>query len=239
MFVKVVNFLFRAKQISTIDSATSLMLIREAQVLDKEVACWPLEIPPSWHPKRLNIKEAPPAVTKAGIYDNHLDVYPNINICSRWNNWRLIRIKIHAFIAGLDASGSNVFQPLSSVETRARTAPTIQPRTHNIHVIRSLAEDICASLPFCLGSRTRSSPIYATDALYPTDTGEPATSAHQKAAIAWGGWLLLHPMQEILNNAMYLKPNLLAWLVSQMQRLADLYDVSNDEDFGLDHSSWG
>lgn len=186
-----------------IGNGLSGLLIR-ARAVESKLAAWPDIVPSAWLPCHIPARQVPQSVIDAGIYNNGCDIYPDIMICSTWNEWRVARLKVLGLIARH-----------SSSEVSAQTTATIQ----------QLVDDICASIPFSLGSRTEPGPLYEMKVTYPSLKGQPISKEHQKTSSAYGGWYLFAPFKETMNVGMYLRKGQLEWLRGQLMRLARMYDV--------------
>lgn len=179
-------------------------LLARAIAVDLKLAAWPNNVPSTWFPIQVPAYGVPQSVTDAGIYGDSCDIYPDIMICSTWNEWRVARLKV----LGLNARHG-------STATSAEAIATIQ----------QLVDGICASIPFSLGSRTEPGPLYEMKVTYPTLKGRAMSKEHQKTSCAYGGWYLFAPFKETMNVGMYLREGQLEWLRGQLSRLAKMYDV--------------
>ena len=189
-------------------------ILTKAAAMEATLCNWPEVVPLEWNPVRVPSKDVPSSILKTGnIYQDHCDLYYDITVCSIWNSWRLARLKVLAITA--------------------RLSPPSSPAQHAaISTIQSLADDICASVPFCMGSKESPIPLHCLEIEYPTLDGGPAPEYHHRSAASFGGWLLFSPMKEVMNVGMWLRPGQLAWMGTQLQRLAMVYDVEPVEDEG-------
>lgn len=185
-------------------------LLERAQSIDACLASWPETLPLHWHPIRVFKDTIPQEVIDAGIYEGSCEIYPDIMICSTWNDWRVARLRILHLIAQLRLVSS-----LDRGETGARI----------ITEIEKLVNGICASIPFCLGSRTEPAPFYQADVVYPGLKGRLDSKEHEKTASAYGGWYLFRPFKESLQLGPYISESQQEWLHFQLLRLAKLYDI--------------
>ncbi|KAF6235297.1 hypothetical protein HO173_006492 [Letharia columbiana] len=185
-------------------------LLERAQSIDACLTSWPETLPLHWHPIRVSKDTIPQEVIDAGIYEGSCEIYPDIMICSTWNDWRVARLRILHLIAQLRLVSS-----LDRGETGARI----------ITEIEKLMNGICASIPFCLGSRTEPAPFYQADVVYPGLKGRLDSKEHEKTASAYGGWYLFRPFKESLQLGPYISESQQEWLHSQLLRLAKLYDI--------------
>ena len=185
-------------------------LLERAQAIDASLASWPTILPLNWYPVRVFKDTIPQEVIDAGIYEDSCDIYPDVMICSTWNDWRVARLKVLRLIAKLCPM---IALHRSEVGTQA------------LNEIRQLVDGICASVPFCLGSRTEPVPLYEAEVIYPGLKGRLISWEHQKTAGAYGGWYLFSPFQEIRELGPYISNDQQEWLLLQLWRLARMYDV--------------
>ena len=185
-------------------------LLERAQAIDAGLASWPETLPLHWYPVRVYRDTIPQKVIDAGIYEDSCDIYPDVMICSTWNDWRVARLKVLRLIAKL-----RLVKSLDRDETDA----------HVINEIQQLVNGICASVPFCLGSRTEPTPFYQSEVVYPGIKGCLNSKEHQKTASAYGGWYLFSPFKETIQMGPYISEGQREWLLRQLFRLAKLSDV--------------
>ena len=184
-----------------------LMLLRCLEInmaLDE----WQENLPLSWRPIRnTQLESIHHSIRAVGLYNGLCDVYSSISVSHAYNGWRSNKILVMRLI-------KNCLQhlPLSP-----SYADFITPAEADEH-IQALVDDICASVPFLLGSRTSITlphehaeypPVPAElreSADYVDSTGQPTHMTdqdHARAASAIGGWFLLTPLSVILR---YCKP---------------------------------
>lgn len=185
-------------------------LLERAQAIDASLASWPETLPLHWYPVRVSKDTIPQEVIDAGIYEESCEIYPDIMVCSTWNDWRVARLKVLRLIAKL--------RFVTSVD-RGETGAQI------IDEIQQLVDGICASVPYCLGSRTEPAPLYQADVIYPGLKGRLDSKEHQKTASAYGGWYLFSPFKETMQMGPYIGQGQQEWLQLQLWRLAKLYDI--------------
>lgn len=185
-------------------------MLAHAYAVDARLATWPDIVPAHWRPNQIFADTIPPEVFNAGVYRDSCDIYPDIMICSTWNDWRVARLKVLHLIAKL-----RPFMPLMYDKSKDGVTNDIQ----------RLVDGICASIPFCLGSRTEPASIYEPSVIYPGIGGRSTSEEHQKTAGAYGGWYLFSPFKETMNLADYLREGQVEWLQGQLMRLAKIYDI--------------
>lgn len=186
------------------------VLLERARAIEANLATWPEMLPAHWHPVGVLKNTIPQEVIDAGVYGDGCDIYPDIMICSTWNDWRVARLKVLRLIAKLRADSAPDWGE-NDVET--------------IKKIRQLVDGICASIPFCLGSRTEPVPLYEAEVNYPGLDGRLDSKEHQKTAMAYGGWYLFSPFKETMTIGPYISKKQYGWLRLQLWRLAQMYDV--------------
>ncbi|KAL6715136.1 hypothetical protein ACLMJK_007399 [Lecanora helva] len=215
MCVEVANLLADAKRFHAIGSASPTdeasqfkklyNLMFKAQSLDAKLMTWPNFLPASWVPVRLPAKKVPKSVIETGFYGEWCDIYPDIMVCSTWNEWRVARLMVLNLIIQLSHTKSG---------------------TKDIDAIQELVDEICHSVPFSLGDRTEPGNLYGAQIQYPCLPNKPMSKEHQKTATAYGGWYLFAPFKEIMNVARYLRKGQHEWILGQLARLAKMYDVA-------------
>ena len=185
-------------------------LLEKAQAIDARLVSWPNALPLNWYPIRVFRDTIPQEVINAGMYGDSCDIYPDIMICSTWNDWRVARLKVLSLIAKLRlATDLNHFDTDTQV----------------ICEIQHLVDGICASIPFCLGSRSEPAPLYEAKVVYPGPNGRLNSKEHEKTASAYGGWYLFSPFKETMELGPYISQSQQGWLRNQLYRLARIYDI--------------
>ena len=179
-------------------------LLQQAQDVNTKLALWSTLTPADWKPTPVSKEHIPGSVTKAGFYGETCDIYKDVIICSTWNDWRIARLKVLALIA---------------------RSTTGFGRTGAISTIQGLADSICTSIPFCLGSRTTPAPMHTLDVTYPTLPGQKTPQLHYRTAAAYGGWYLFAPMKQTVAVERYLREGQGIWMRGQLGRLASIYDI--------------
>ena len=220
MSVDVANLLADAahtlpKTIDSIDSEDEISikaheLLERAQATEASLLSWPETLPLHWYPVQVFKDNIPQEVIDAGVYGDSCDIYPDVMVCTTWNDWRVARLKLLRLIAKL-YSISNLVSDKS--------------RTQVIGEIQQLVDGICASIPFCLGSRTEPVPLYEAKVVYPGLKGCQKAKEHQKTASAYGGWYLFVPFKMTMELGEYISKGQQQWLRLQLYRLARMYGV--------------
>lgn len=186
-------------------------LLDKATTLDTRIASWTNALPAHWMP--IQSTTIPASVLTAGIFANRCDCYCDLWIASTWNFYRDSRIVIHNII----------LHCLRMLPSHGETLARIE---FSSSMIRSLATDICASVPFFLGSQMVSVPmnlVPSNNVEYPVAENRPVTAAHQQTAPLLGGWFVLSYLESLSSPNLGLDEELVGWMRGQVQRILKIY----------------
>ncbi|KAL4906770.1 hypothetical protein BDW74DRAFT_166920 [Aspergillus multicolor] len=153
----------------TTDTEELNSILSEARNLDDQFTAWTFSLPKHWYP--MPASYFPQSVRDAGAYQDRCDCYTDVWIAETWNNYRTFRLSIQNIIYRCLC-----LLPNHEVEIEATVETT-----------RVLAADICASVPFYLGSQTGSMTITDSRVEYPSAEATP--SPHKGAQLV-GGWFI-------------------------------------------------
>ena len=197
-------------------------LLEYAISVDLLVAAWPESLPEDWKAKIADGFDYPfgDVPKLAFVYDDKMDVYLDLWVQSIWNQYRSARIKIQAII--LDC--------ISWLDT---------PYEHQYYwraiyakmITQEMADDICGSIPFALGTKTSGGPGDRDGVEFPYVGGQKASEEHRRAASALGGWHLLEPMRSSLRTTC-LRDGQKDWIIGQMQRISRIYTLQSHKGVG-------
>ena len=106
-------------------------------------------------------------------------------------------------------------------------------------ITQEMADDLCASVPYALGTKITGGPGDREGIEYPFVGNQKASNEHRRAASALGGWHLLEPMKTALQTAC-LRDGQKDWIMMQMQRIGRIYALqpSQSEDRVFDRYSF-
>ena len=99
------------------------------------------------------------------------------------------------------------------------------PTATALLVIQGLADTICASVPFHLGDRNSVVRIDDKNIQFPASHGHPLPEGHQAVAAAFGGFLLMGPLAELLPPKVPLRAGQKQWIGGQMGRIKRIYNI--------------
>ncbi|KAE8379191.1 hypothetical protein BDV26DRAFT_172936 [Aspergillus bertholletiae] len=178
-----------------------------AMALDSKLCAWTWALPQHWAPVPATM--VPQSVREAGMFKNRCDCYTEMWIGSTWNTYRESRIVVQNII--LDC-----LRLLPNLETPDRVEAVIS-------TIREMATDICAAVPFFLGSQTMSVHLDPYKVEYPEAEERRVTLAHQQKAPLLGGWLILSTLEYLCSPDLCLAHEQQVWVKSQMHRIWRIY----------------
>lgn len=179
-------------------------IVSRAKAVYATFESWPSLVPQDWWPIRLQRKLIPQQVIDAGLHGDHCDLYPHTSVCGTWLVWRTSRVRILSLIVDFDQSDS-----------KNDVLPQIQ----------QTADDILASVPFMLGSKSDPAGMYETKFVYPCLPGQTVPVGHYHCAAAFGGLTLWLPLRILLENLRHLRDDQIQFSVQQVRRLGRLYDI--------------
>ena len=182
--------------------------------VDDKLFHWADSVPQQWNlsPAEDN---SPAALAKFQAYGSRMDIYPEVWVVSIWNSYRILHIAVQEIIACCAVFDGMIDQVPGSTVYR------IQEHTE---VGQRLVNDICASIPYCLGSRVKHEAGSEID--YPFAAGSCITNDHRKAAKALGGWYVLGSLNACL-GVRGLEEGQLRWIRSQLSRVKGFYDLDH------------
>ena len=197
-------------------------LLEYAISVDLLVAAWPESLPEDWKASPADHFDYPfgDAPKSAFVYDDKMDVYIDLWVQSIWNQYRSARIKIQIII--LDC--------ISWLDTAYEHQWYWRAVYANM-ITQEMADDICGSVPFALGTKTSGGPGDRDGVEFPYVGAQKASEEHRRAASALGGWHLLEPMRSSLNTSS-LREGQKEWIIDQMQRISRIYALQSMKGVG-------
>lgn len=177
---------------------------------------WADTVPESWAYSAASRFDCPPEVPRETfIYRDRVDVYEDSTFVSVWNSYRSHRIMVLSIM----------IECISQLWSHSRDSP-LQEGAAALQATQELVDDICASVPYQLGTKLEGGPLDQTSAEYPY-TGATKSSAEQRRAmVSLGGWNLLEPLKSALAAA-NLRRGQREWIKGQLQRIGRIYNVRN------------
>lgn len=185
------------------DESSAEDILQECFRINRLMQEWRETIPTSWHPYRITDSEKiHHSIRAVGLYNDLCDVYSSHTVAQMMNFWRTMKITVLRLIKHLSRLASVQYM-LEHVPTEAEIDEEIQ----------QLADEICACVPFHLGSRTTVTyphepqrypqvPTWLRESAdYIDSMGRPTIltdTDHARAAASVGGWFLLTPLTTLM-----------------------------------------
>lgn len=186
-------------------------ILREAAEVDQLFYNWANTLPESWFPVRITRDQR--ISPSLQLYQEHCDVYKSLFLASTWNKLRLSQIEVQSIIVNC------LNQEPATPSNLARLEMSEQN-------IQQLADDICASVPFCLGDRMKPGRTGDPGVKYPRVPGRPSVMDHYQTGPAMGGWALLQPLGQLMKMKITLREGQKGWLAGQIARTARIYNIA-------------
>ena len=183
--------------------------------VDLLVAAWADSLPEEWMWTSADHFDLPPASVSrdAYIYKDRKDLYLDLWVESIWNAYRSARVKVQTIILDCIAWLGKPFE--NQWYWRVVYAKMIT---------QEMVDDICASVPFALGTKTFGGPGDREGVEYPYSGTRKVPEDHRRAATALGGWHLLEPLRTSL-QATCLRDGQQEWARAQMARIWRIYSL--------------
>lgn len=204
----------------SITEAETRALLSKAQDLDTKLITWAHCVPPHWKPVPATI--IPQSVRDAGVFQNRCECYSDVWVATTWNSYRDSRVMAQNIVL-------NCLRMLPDASSSPSDGPQTKPQWPAARAaIVALTTDICASIPFLLGSQKESVGLnpYPHRIEYPAAPEKPVTSAHKQTAPLLGGWFVLRFLENLCVPGLgfgCLDGELLDWLRAQWQRILQIY----------------
>lgn len=194
-------------------------LLEYAISVDLLVAAWPDSLDEEWNRIPADHFELPPASISrdAYIYKDRKDIYLDLWVASTWNAYRSARVKVQTIILDCIKWLGGPFE--NQWYWRAIYAKMIT---------QEMVDDMCASVPYALGTKTFGGPGDRDGIEYPYNGTQKASEDHRRAAAALGGWHLLEPLKTSLKTTC-LQDGQKEWVKAQMARIWRIYSFQAGE----------
>ena len=175
---------------------------------------WAESVPESWNYHAASGFDCPPGLHReAFIYQERVDVYEDHTFVNVWNSYRSNRIMVLSI----------TLKCISRLWSSVGDAP-FQEGSDALQAIQELIDDICASVPYQLGTKIDGGPFDQTSVEYPYVGLHKIPAEQRRAAASLGGWNLLEPLKSILGVA-NLRQGQREWVGGQLRRIGKIYNV--------------
>ena len=193
-------------------------VLDQATQIDMQLTAWACSVPEEWNVVATRNFELPAESRHQDfIYQDRIDVYFDMFVADIWNSYRVTRIKVLSTICDCVTTLSQ--PPTVALRRRREFAQA---------TLQELADDICGSVPFHLGTKTRPGTDDQPDVEYPYVTTK-ASKELRRACAGFGGWGLIEPHYEPLQNALSipgLRNGQSEWILGQLARIGQLYTLT-------------
>ena len=196
--------------------------------IDLLVAGWAETVPESWRWQRASNFDIPSHFSAHGStevpwsafqYLDKRDSYLDLWVLSIWNQYRAARIRIQSIILAC----ISYLGPEHEAQWYWRAV-------YAKMIAQEMSDEICASVPFALGTKTMGAPTEREGVEFPyvKEKGKMGDE-HTRAACALGGWHLLNPLravvkvQEESTTEGVIRPGQEEWCLQQMERVGRIY----------------
>ncbi|KAG8532498.1 uncharacterized protein KY384_002375 [Bacidia gigantensis] len=214
-------------------------LIEYAISIDLLVAAWAESLPDSWRWQRATGFDMPMQQTPSLNVDNTAyqyldksDVYTDLWVLSVWNQYRSARIRIQSII-------------LSCIHYlgAAHEAQWYWRSIYAKMIAQEMADELCASVPFALGTKVSGGPGERDAVEFPYVLQGAAGKGkvgpeHTRAACAIGGWHLLGPLRTVAlcegeaRMEGVLREGQGKWCEEQLERVGRVYGMTKADGKG-------
>ena len=197
-------------------------LLEYAISVDLLVAAWPENLPEGWKWSSADHFELPSTSISrdAYIYRDRKDVYLDLWVESIWNAYRSARVKVQTIILECIGWLGKSFE--HQWYWRSVYAKMIT---------QEMVDDMCASVPYALGTKTLGGPGDREGIEYPYNGTNKVSEDHRRAAAALGGWHLLEPLKTSLKKTTTscLRDGQNEWVKVQVARIWRIYSLQATE----------
>ena len=191
-------------------------ILEYAISVDLLVAAWPQSLPLDWNATPADGFDYPLNIPKATfVYNDTKELYTDLWVESIWNQYRSARIKIQTIILQcIDYLG------------QAHEHQWYWRAVYAKMITQEMTDDLCASVPFALGTKTHGGPGKRDGIEYPYVGTQKMSEEHRRAASALGGWHLLEPLKTAF-NATCLRDGQNDWIAGQIGRIGRIYALQS------------
>ncbi|KAJ5632800.1 hypothetical protein N7490_009139 [Penicillium lividum] len=183
-------------------------LIDRATKIDLNLVSWTYQVPENWNFVPASI--IPQSVRDAGLYRNYCDCYSDMWIASTWNTYRDCRILVQSIML-------NCLRLLPTHDSDGSKSAALQS------TINKMADEICASVPYYLGSQVECVRLQQGLIAYPFSETRPVTSTHKQSAPLMGPWLIIPLLRNLHLSDLRLPPEQTIWVEKQVNRVKSIY----------------
>ena len=194
-------------------------ILEYAISVDLLVEAWKSSLSEDWKFIPADHFELPSASVSrdAYIYKDRKDIYKDLWVESIWNVYRSARVKVQTII----------------LDCIAWLGPSYEHQWYwrSVYakmITQEMIDDICASVPYALGTKTFGGPGDREGVEFPYNGTQKVSEDHRRSAAALGGWHLLEPLKTSLKGTC-LAEGQKEWIKAQMARIWRIYSLQAAE----------
>ncbi|KAH8705620.1 hypothetical protein BGW36DRAFT_354018 [Talaromyces proteolyticus] len=201
--IRTADFAFTSREsLSQSTKSDLLRALHHAQGLDSDLKRWTDCTPVHW----IFSRKKDNSWVYEYAYDGRCDVYYDLQVASAWNTYRRTRLVLLECIIRIVRSLRKLGEDdCGAYENKA------------ISLMIDLATDVCASVPFHLGTLSPAD----EDIIYPSQEDDEGDAIHRQVAPIHGWFLIVLPISRLMQTS-FLPPGQYAWIVSQYHRICDI-----------------
>ena len=197
----------------TVTESCIIQVLDSALESDAVIAQWPDSIPADWKSEPAYRFDIPAEIPRmAFVYGDRVDLYYDLWVAGVWSNYRSTRIMIQSIV--LDC----IFRV-----TLHESPQLIRQFAHAMEVSQQLVDDLCASVPFHIGTKMEGGPSNDAGVVYPYHATKG--DVQRRASAALGGWHLVEPLK-VAMKVKCLREGQREWLKQQLIRIGNVYSTN-------------
>lgn len=206
------NSIFRNSDPTSQESITKVLNL--TRKVDAMMQDWADSVPESWAYSAASGFDCPPmGPRETFVYRGRIDIYQDHTFVSVWNSYRSNRIMVLSILV----------ECISRLRSHVEDA-LLREGFAALQAIQELADDICASVPYQLGTKLAGGPFDQTSAEYPYLGGSKSSTDQRRAVASLGGWNLLEPLKSAV-GVTSLRRGQREWIMGQLERIGQIYSV--------------
>ena len=187
-------------------------ILHHAMDFDRTLALWVRNIPETWKTTEILVDSLSEDLRQIGAYQDQIDLYQDLWIAHTRNFCCTTRIFVQNIVLHcidlLSTEAEEQYQDDRFVVTQC---------------IQQMADEICASIPFLLGSKTNFG-VDMSGLVFPQAEGKQVSEDHVRLATGLGSWFALEPLSILLQQPT-LPPEQKMWIGRKLKRISWMYAI--------------
>lgn len=184
--------------------------------IDSQLKQWAETVPDAWLWDSATGFDLPSGMPRdIFIYNNRVDYYCDLNVLDIWNSYRAKRVMILSIIIDCILKIGPPYDEFPANQA-----------SHAFRTTQELIDDLCASVPYSLGTKFFGGAQDQESVEYPYMGTEKFKIAQRRQVGAVGGWYLLEHIKGCL-SVVRVRPAQKKWLMRVMVRIGNIYNISS------------